>query len=197
MSIYAVRTRTGSLSEGHLPMPAVATPTLPPPTLDKPAGGALGLIFTTLPALLRLTCGLFGAAVRRAGADPAGAEQALLLPAVAVLTGWSVWYAAPRAARTASARAWSPVTSRSPRGLPAHAPCWWRPEVLPGEGSWIAVLASTTVINTQATAPARWSIPAGLLVTAAYVTGAHGRRQPHRGSARTRPRCWCRPPARR
>ena len=44
-------------------MPAVAAPTAPPPVLDSPAGGALSLIFTTLPALLRLTCGLAGAAV--------------------------------------------------------------------------------------------------------------------------------------
>jgi signal transduction histidine kinase len=46
------------------------------------------------------------------------------------------------------------------------------PEVLPGEGSWVAVLASTSVINAQATAPNRWSVPAGLLITAAYATGS-------------------------
>ncbi|MFG3700106.1 hypothetical protein ACGF5C_19610 [Micromonospora sp. NPDC047620] len=38
-------------------MPAVAVPSTSPTTLDTPAGGAFAVIFTRLPALLRLTCG--------------------------------------------------------------------------------------------------------------------------------------------
>ncbi len=176
MSIYAAWTRTGSLSEGHFPMPAVATPTVPPPTLDNPAGGALGLIFTTLPALLRLSCGLIGAAVAVSVQTPP-VEQAVLLPAVAVLTGWSLWYA-HRALRHGI----GPALVAGDVAVTALAcfliPVLVAPEVLPGEGSWIAVLASTTVINAQATTSARWSIPAGLLVIATYVTGAQAAGNP-------------------
>ncbi|MET8309543.1 ATP-binding protein [Micromonospora sp. NPDC005173] len=157
-------------------MPAVATPTAPPPALDNPAGGAFGLIFTTLPALLRLTCGLVGAVVALSVRTPP-VEPALLLPGVAALTGWSVWYAA-RALRHGI----SPALVAGDVAVTAVAclliPRLVAPGVLPGEGSWIAVLASTTVINTQATAPARWSIPAGLLVTAAYAAGAQGAGNP-------------------
>ncbi|PYC76435.1 ATP-binding protein [Micromonospora arborensis] len=152
-------------------MPTVAAQTVPPPpTLDNPAGGALGLIFTTMPALLRLTCGVIGAAVALSVHAPP-VESAVLLPVVAASTGWSLWYAY---------RAWRHgITPTLVAGDVATTavtclliPALVAPGVLPGEGSWIAVLASTTVINAQATAPARWSIPAGLLVVAAYATGA-------------------------
>ncbi|KAB1933811.1 ATP-binding protein [Micromonospora sp. ALFpr18c] len=150
-------------------MPAVATPTVPPPALDSPAGGAFNLIFTTLPALLRLTCGLVGAAVALSVRTPP-VEPALLLPVVAALTGWSLWYAV-RALRHGFTPALvaGDVTVTSVACL--LIPVLVAPGVLPGEGSWIAVLASTTVINAQATAAPRWSVPAGLLVTAAYALG--------------------------
>ncbi|GAA4573562.1 DUF5931 domain-containing protein [Micromonospora coerulea] len=151
-------------------MPVAAAMTSPPSAWDRPAGGAFTLIFTTLPALLRLTCGLVGAVVALAVRTPP-VRVALLVPAVAVLTAWSLWYAA-RALRRG-------VTGPLVAGDVALTtvacllvPWLVAPEVLPGEGSWIAVLASTTVINAQATAPARWSVPAGLLVTAGYVAGA-------------------------
>ncbi|MET8350172.1 MULTISPECIES: ATP-binding protein [unclassified Micromonospora] len=157
-------------------MPAVATPTASPPALDNPAGGAFSLIFTTLPALLRLTCGLVGAVVALSVRTPP-VEPALLLPGVAVLTGWSLWYAG-RAMRHGI----TPTLVAGDVAVTTVAclliPRLVAPGVLPGEGSWIAVLASTTVINAQATAPARWSVPAGLLVTAAYAMGAHGAGNP-------------------
>ncbi|MET8525826.1 ATP-binding protein [Micromonospora sp. NPDC005172] len=151
-------------------MPATAAPTMPPPALDSPAGGAFSFIFTTLPALLRLTCGLVGAAVALSVRTPP-VDEALLLPGVAALTGWSVWYAVRalrHGIRPALVAGDVAVTVVACLLIPRLV----APEVLPGEGSWIAVLASTTVINAQATAKARWSVPVGLLVTAAYVAGA-------------------------
>ncbi|MCW3838626.1 ATP-binding protein [Micromonospora yasonensis] len=151
-------------------MPAVAATTSPPSPLDRPAGDAFTLIFTTLPALLRLTCGLVGAVVALAVRTPP-VRVALLVPVVVALTAWSVWYAV-RALRNGIGPALVAgdvtLTTLAAVAIPGLV----APEVLPGGASWIAVLASTTVINAQATAPARWSVPAGLLVTAGYIGGA-------------------------
>ncbi|WP_262284647.1 sensor histidine kinase [Micromonospora sp. MA102] len=151
-------------------MPVVAATTLPPSPLDRPAGGAFTLIFTTLPALLRLTCGLVAAVVALTVRTPP-VRVSLLVPTIAALIAWSVWYAV-RSLRYGftGALVAGDVALTTVAGL--AIPWLVAPEVLPGEGSWMAVLASTTVINAQATAPARWSIPAGLLVTAGYATGA-------------------------
>ncbi|MFG3418696.1 sensor histidine kinase [Micromonospora sp. NPDC048063] len=162
-------------------MPAVALPSTSPTTLETPAGGAFAVIFTRLPALLRLTCGLVGAVVALSVRTPP-VEPALLVPAVAALTAWSVWYAY-RALRHGIG---GPLMAGDVAATTAAClaiPLLVAPEVLPGEGSWIAVLASTTVINAQATAPARWSVPAGLLVTAAYAVGAHAAGQPDEAAA--------------
>ncbi|MFI7520970.1 sensor histidine kinase [Micromonospora globbae] len=162
-------------------MPAVPVRTVAPAVLDSPAGGALNLIFATLPALLRLTCGLVGA-VGAVSVRTPPVRVELLLPAVAVLTAWSVWYAA-RALRGGV----TPLLVAGDVALTTATclliPHLVAPEVLPGEGSWIAVLASTTVINTQVTAPARWSVPAALVVTAAYAAGAHGAGNPREATA--------------
>ncbi len=151
-------------------MPVVTATTSPPGPLERPAGGAFTLIFTTLPALLRLTCGLAGAMVALTVRTPP-VRVTLLAPAVAVLTAWSVWYAV-----RALQHGIGPALVAGDVALTTVAavaiPWLVALEVLPGEGSWIAVLASTTVINAQATAPARWSIPAALLVIAGYVGGA-------------------------
>ncbi|MER7458401.1 ATP-binding protein [Micromonospora sp. NPDC126480] len=151
-------------------------PTAAPDVLHTPAGGAFTLIFTTIPALLRLTCGLAAAAVALSVRTPP-VDTALLLPAVGVLTAWSVLYAL----RAFRAGVCAPLvvgdvalTTAACLAMPALV----APEVLPGEASWIAVLASTTVINAQATAPPRWSIPAGLLVVAAYAIGAQAAGDP-------------------
>ncbi|MGN9812683.1 sensor histidine kinase [Micromonospora sp. BQ11] len=151
-------------------MPAVSAsaPTLA--TSDTPAGDAFTLIFTTLPALLRLSCGLVGAVVALSVRTPPVAP-AVLVPAVAALTVWSVWYAAHVLRQGVSGPLVAGdvlLTTVTCLAIPVLV----APEVLPGEGSWVAVLASTTVINAQATAPVRWSVPAGLLVTGAYVVGA-------------------------
>ncbi|SCG59290.1 sensor histidine kinase [Micromonospora inositola] len=151
-------------------MPVAAATTSSPSAWDRPAGGAFTRIFTTLPALLRLTCGLVGAVAALAVRTPP-VRVALLALVVATLTAWSVWYAV-RALRRGVA---GPLVAGDVALTTAAClliPWLVAPEVLAGEGSWIAVLASTTVINAQATAPARWSVPAGLLVTAAYAAGA-------------------------
>ncbi|PGH42413.1 Signal transduction histidine kinase [Micromonospora sediminicola] len=151
-------------------MPVAAATPLSRSPLDRPAGGAFTLVFTTLPALLRLTCGLVGAVVALSVRTPP-VRVALLLPAVALLTAWSGWYAL-RALRHGIGGALVAGDVALTTAAVLALPWLVAPEVLPGEASWVAVLASTTVINAQATAPARWSVPAGLLVTAAYATGA-------------------------
>ncbi|MEV6801035.1 ATP-binding protein [Micromonospora rifamycinica] len=150
-------------------MSAVPAPTPSPSLLDRPAGGALQLIFTTLPAMLRLTCGLFGA-VTALAVRTTPVRVPVLLATVVVLTGWSVWYAA-RALWVGIGPGMVAGDVALTVAASLLAPLLVAPEVLPGEGSWLAVLASTTVINAQATAPARWSVPAGLLVTAGYAAG--------------------------
>ncbi|MGK5675486.1 sensor histidine kinase [Micromonospora sp. URMC 106] len=162
-------------------MPAVAAPSTSPTLLDTPAGGAFTLIFTRLPALLRLTCGLVGAVVALSVRTPP-VEPALLVPAVAALTAWSVWYAY-RALRHGIGGLLVAGDVVSTAAACLAIPVLVAPEVLPGEGSWVAVLASTTVINAQATAPARWSVPAGLLVTVAYAVGAHAAGNPDEATA--------------
>ncbi|MFF5175080.1 ATP-binding protein [Micromonospora sp. NPDC000089] len=163
-------------------MSAVSAPTSPPAPLDRPAGGAFHTIFTTLPALLRLTCGLVGAVTALAVRTPP-VRTALLLTAVATLTAWSGWYAvrALRGGGIGGALVAGDVALTT--GTCLLIPWLVAPEVLPGEGSWVAVLASTTVINAQATAPARWSVPAGLAVTAGYVVGARAAGQPAEATA--------------
>ncbi|PSK63491.1 hypothetical protein B0E53_04593 [Micromonospora sp. MH33] len=175
-------------------MPAVAATTLPPSPLDRPAGGAFTLIFTTLPALLRLSCGLVAAVVALAVRTPP-VQVALLVPAVVALTAWSVWYAV-RAFRhgITGALVAGDVALTTATGL--AIPWLVAPEVLPGEGSWVAVLASTTVINAQATArpagrsrPGCWSPPA--------TRPAPPRPATRWRRGRTPGRCWCRSAARR
>ncbi|SIR68130.1 sensor histidine kinase [Micromonospora avicenniae] len=164
-------------------MPAVPVRTVPPAVLDSPAGSALSLTFATLPALLRLTCGIVGAVVAVSVRTPP-VQAVPLVSAVVVLTAWSIWYAV-RALRGGVTPAMVAGDVTLTLGACLLIPWLVAPEVLPGEGSWIAVLASTTVINTQVTAPARWSIPAGLLVAAGYATGAHTAGNPREATAHT------------
>ncbi|MEU4676986.1 ATP-binding protein [Micromonospora sp. NPDC023737] len=164
-------------------MPAVPVRTVPPAVLDSPAGGALSLTFATLPALLRLTCGIVGAVVALSVRTPP-VQAVPLISAVVVLTAWSIRYAV-RALRGGVTPAMVVGDVALTTGACLLIPWLVAPEVLPGEGSWIAVLASTTVINTQVTAPARWSIPAGLLVATGYATGAHAAGNPREAVAHT------------
>ncbi|MEE6263877.1 sensor histidine kinase [Plantactinospora sonchi] len=136
-----------------------------------PAASALGWVYTIFPALLRLTCGLACAAVAFAVRTPP-VDTALLGVAVVVLTAWSVFFAGWILRRT------TPAPVMAVDVLLTVGACLLirhlvAAEVLPGGVSWVAIQSSTTVIIAQFVLPARWSVPAGLLVAAAYGTGAH------------------------
>ncbi|SCL41659.1 Signal transduction histidine kinase [Micromonospora pallida] len=148
----------------------MGTPTGHPPTVS-PAGDALNRVFTTLPIMVRLTCGLAGAGAALAvRTEPV--EPVLLVVAVVVLTGWSVWFAQSgrRSGLTPGLIGVDVMLTVAACLLLPHLVAT---EVLPGEVSWVAILASTSVIVAQLALRPRWAVPAGLLVTAAYATGAH------------------------
>ncbi|MFE0593093.1 sensor histidine kinase [Micromonospora echinospora] len=161
-------------------MPAVAAPSSPVGAPDRPAdapvpaspaGEALNRVSTTLPIMLRLTCGLAGAVAALAVRTPP-VEPAPLAVAVLVLTGWSVWFA-----RSGTRSGLTPGLIGVDVALTVLT-CLFIPrlvaaEVLPGEVSWVAILASTSVIVAQLALRPHWAVPAGLLVAAAYALGAH------------------------
>ncbi|MFI6824303.1 sensor histidine kinase [Micromonospora sp. NPDC050187] len=161
-------------------MPAVLTPSSPVGAPDRPAdvpvpagpaGDALSRVSTTLPVMLRLTCGLAGAVAALAVRTPP-VEPVPLVVAVVVLTGWSVWFA-----RSGTRSGLTPGLIGVDVALTVVV-CLLVPhlvaaEVLPGEVSWVAILASTSVIVAQLALRPRWAVPAGLLVAAAYALGAH------------------------
>ncbi|OZV78451.1 ATP-binding protein [Micromonospora echinospora] len=161
-------------------MPAVVAPSSPVGAPDRPAdapvpaspaGEALNRVSTTLPIMLRLTCGLAGAVAALAVRTPP-VEPVPLAVAVVVLTGWSVWFA-----RSATRSGLTPGLIGVDVALTVVT-CLFIPrlvaaEVLPGEVSWVAILASTSVIVAQLALRPHWAVPAGLLVAAAYALGAH------------------------
>ncbi|BCL13535.1 sensor histidine kinase [Micromonospora sagamiensis] len=162
-------------------MPAVAAPSSPvvvpddpataPPVAASPAGDALNRVFTTLPVMLRLTCGLAGAVTALAVRTPP-VRPVPLVVAVVVLTGWSLWFT-----RSGIRSGLTPGLIGADVALTVVT-CLLLPylvatEVLPGEVSWVAILASTTVIVAQLASRPRWAVPAGLLVAGAYALGAH------------------------
>ncbi|WP_326556410.1 sensor histidine kinase [Micromonospora sp. NBC_01796] len=138
---------------------------------DRPASGALNQVFAIFPALLRLTCGLAGAAVALAVRTPP-VSTPLLIVTIVVLTGWSVLFAASTLRRGLTPGiiyvdlTLTIVCCLLINRLVAA-------EVLPGEGSWLAILASTSIVVAHFGLPASRSVPAGLVVTAAYAYGAH------------------------
>ncbi|ASW57930.1 sensor histidine kinase [Plantactinospora sp. KBS50] len=143
----------------------------PAPRPDAPAGAALGRVFGTFCAALHASSGLACAAAALAVPEPP-VSVPLLLVVVPVLTCWSLVFAG-----LAVRRGLRPVPVAVDVGLTVVT-CLLigrlvAAEVLPGEVSWIAIMASTTVIVAQLGLPARLSIPAGLLVTVAYAVGAH------------------------
>ncbi|MGX7676630.1 sensor histidine kinase [Plantactinospora sp. DSM 117369] len=141
-----------------------------PAGAEMPAASALGWVYTVFPALLRLTCGIACAVPALAVRTPP-VSTPLLVVVVSLLTVWSVLFAALviRWRRPGPAMAVDILltvgTCLLIRDLVAA-------EVLPGEVSWVAIQASTSVIVAQFILPATHSVPAGLLLAAAYGFGA-------------------------
>jgi signal transduction histidine kinase len=152
---------------------ATPAPDHPPgtPVEDTPAGSALVWVFAIFPVILRLTCGIVGGFVALAVRTPPVATPLLML-VVAVLTGWSLLFTAWTLRRGLTTPivgidlVLTAVTCLLINRLVAA-------EVLPGEGSWVAILASTTIIVAQFALPASRGVPAGLAIAAAYTLGAH------------------------
>ncbi|GAB3964416.1 ATP-binding protein [Plantactinospora veratri] len=146
-------------------------PVDPPPAAEMPAASALGWVYTIFPALLRLTCGIACAVAALAVRTPP-VSTPLLVVVVSLLTAWSVLFA------VLVVRERRPVPAMAVDILLTVGTCLLirnvvAAEVLPGEVSWVAIQSSTSVIVAQfVLSPAR-SVPAGLLVAAAYGFGAH------------------------
>ena len=136
----------------------------------NPARAALARVYAVFPAAIRLSCGIAVALVALAVRLPP-VETVPLTVAVVVLTGWAFVFYRHTVAHGISAwvvlvdAALTAVACLAMRVLVA-------PEVLPGGVSWIAVLASTSIITAQFALRVVKGIALGLAVAAAYVTGA-------------------------
>lgn len=136
-----------------------------------PAADALDRVFAIICGVVRLSCGLVAAPTALAVRTPP-VSTPLLVVVVVALTGWSVLFTVQ------SIRRGPQVPLVLTDLLLTGGACLFMarlvaPEVIPGEVSWLAVLASTTAIIAQFSMPARWSIPAGTLLAVAYAVGAH------------------------
>ncbi|WP_422774589.1 sensor histidine kinase [Plantactinospora sp. WMMC1484] len=136
-----------------------------------PAASALGWVYSVFPALLRLTCGIACAVAALAVRTPP-VSTPLLIAVVSLLTAWSVLFAVwmVRWHRRSSAMLLDILLTVGTCLLIRHLVA---AEVLPGEVSWVAIQSSTSVIVAQFVLPMTRSVPAGLLVAAAYGLGAH------------------------
>ncbi|MFB9239484.1 sensor histidine kinase [Plantactinospora siamensis] len=148
-----------------------SSPLAGPDAATTPAGAALSRVFGIFSAALHASSGLACAAAALAVPGPP-VSMPLLVASLAVLTPWSLLFAG-----LAVRRGLRPAPVAIDVALTATA-CLLlgrlvAAEVLPGEVSWVAIMASTTVIVAQLGLPASRSVPAGLLVTGAYAAGAH------------------------
>jgi signal transduction histidine kinase len=135
-----------------------------------PAGAALARVYAVFPSAIRLSCGIAVAAVALVVRTP-NVNVPLLAVVVAVLTVWAVVFYRRAVRRGASARlvlADLALTIACCLLMPYLV----APAVLPGGVSWIAVLASTSVIVCQFALPTWAGVTAGITVTAAYAYGA-------------------------
>ncbi len=137
---------------------------------SAPAQSALRRVVVRFAVFLRVTCAVAGGAAALAALGPP-VRPAVVAAATAVLLAWSALFAW-RALRGGLAT-WLVLTDLTLtvavclllRHLVPAA-------VLPGEVSWVAILASTSVVLAQLAWPAVASVPAGLVVAAGYLAGA-------------------------
>jgi signal transduction histidine kinase len=136
----------------------------------RPARAALDRVFALFPAIIRLSCGIAVALVAPAVRTPPVALVPLAVT-VLVLTVWSVVFF-----RRTVRHGINAPTVAVDLALTGAA-CLLMPylvaqQLLPGGVSWLAVLASTSVIVAQFALSWTTGIPAGLLIAAAYAFGA-------------------------
>jgi signal transduction histidine kinase len=143
----------------------------------RPARAALERVFAFFPAIIRLSCGIAVAVVALAVQTPPVALVPLAVTA-GVLTVWSVVFFR-RTVRHGISAAIVAVDLVLTGAACVLMPYLIAPELLPGGVSWLAVLASTSVIVSQFALPWTAGIPAGLLVAAAYAFGAYDAGDPN------------------
>ena len=142
----------------------------------RPARAALERVFAFFPGVIRLTCGLTVAVVAFAVPAP-NVDPALLAAAMVVLTAWSlVFFQSSRRHGISAPLVLLDLALTAAVCL--LMPQLVAPQVLVGGVSWVAVLSSTSVIVCQFALPAVAGVPAGLLVTVAYVVGARAAGNP-------------------
>jgi signal transduction histidine kinase len=154
------------------------------PTIDEPARAVFHTVIVPFAVILRVSCGVAGGLAAFAVLGPPVRPHILTLT-IGILTAWSAifgWEAMRR--RTLPA----PLIAVD-LGLTIGVCLLIRhlvpPEALSGEVSWIAILASTSVIVAQLAWPARASVPAGLVVAAAYAVGALSAGDPQEATLHT------------
>lgn len=150
---------------GSSPLPAGTS------TLSTPAAGAHGRVVALLCGVVRLSCGLVAAPAALAVRTPPVVVP-MLVAVIVTLTAWSVLFGV-RTIRHGPRLPLTIVDLLLTGGACLLMPWLVAPEVIPGEVSWLAVLTSTSVIVAQFLLPAHGSVPAGVLLAAAYAVGAH------------------------
>ncbi|MEV4618601.1 ATP-binding protein [Asanoa sp. NPDC049573] len=155
--------RPEPISLAPLPEPPDAEPTA------NPAGVALARVYALFPAAIRLSCGIAVAVVALAVRTPP-VEAVPLALAVVALTVWS--YVFYRQTIDNGIKPWvvlvdaalTIVACLAMRVLVA-------PDVMPGGVSWVAVLASTSIITAPFALRVAHGILVGLTIAAAYCAG--------------------------
>ncbi|MEV4793102.1 ATP-binding protein [Asanoa sp. NPDC049475] len=136
----------------------------------NPAAVALARAYAMAPAAIRLSCGIAVAAVALAVREPP-VQAVPLAIAVVVLTIWSFVFYRQTVENGIRARVvlidcgLTIVACLAMRILVA-------PDVMPGGVSWVAVLASTSIITAQFPVRVVHGVLLGLTIAAAYCVGA-------------------------
>jgi signal transduction histidine kinase len=164
------------------PEPIPLAPLPEPPDVEptaNPAGDALARVYAVFPAAIRLSCGIAVAIVALAVRVPP-VEAVPLAIAVVVLTIWSVVFYRVTVARGILARVVL-VDLALTIGACLAMRVLVAPDVMPGGVSWVAVLASTSIVTAQFALRVLHGSILGLTVAVAYTVGAIIADQPSEG----------------